>query len=236
MSNHKLYLRARSERTWPYSLGRPSRFFLPIAAVLLCSFMVAFAADPSPTLPTSAQSAPAPSAGSSPQFRYVKGRVLVQPRAGLSDDQFDKILRQHGGRRASKSQQLGVHVIELPATANEQAVVNALRSNPHIKFAELDRAAPPNLTVNDQYFPNEWHLTKNGAPTAWGTATGSGVIIAILDSGVDGSHPDLIANLVPGWNFYDNNSNTSDVQGHGTGVAGIAAAVGNDTIGVAGVS
>jgi hypothetical protein len=161
---------------------------------------------------------------------------LVQPRAGLSDDEFDKILRQHGGRRASLIPQIDVHVIELPATANEAAVVKALQSNPHIKFAELDQAAAPNLTTNDQYFTSEWHLSKIGAPTAWSTATGSGVVIAILDSGVDPSHPDLIANLVPGWNFYDNNSNTSDVQGHGTGVAGIAAAVGNNTIGVAGVS
>ena len=65
---------------------------------------------------------------------------------------------------------------------------------------------------------------------------GSGVTIAILDSGVLSTHPDLAANLVPGWNFFDNNSNTADVYGHGTQVAGAAAAISNNGVGVAGVA
>ena len=73
-------------------------------------------------------------------------------------------------------------------------------------------------------------------PAAWDTRTGGGVTIAILDSGVDTTHPDLEAQLVPGWNAYDNNSDTSDVFGHGTQVAGTAAAAGNNSIGVAGVA
>src|SRR4030095_937051 len=170
------------------------------------------------------------------QVRWVKGRVLVQPRAGLAEKHLDKILSEHGGRRVQRISQINTYIVELPEGANEAAVAKALSSHPHIKFAELDQAAAPNLMVNDQYFPNEWHLAKIDAPTAWGATAGSGVIIAILDSGVDSTHPDLIANLVPGWNFSDNNSNTSDVQGHGTAVAGIVSAVGNNSVGVAGVS
>ena len=60
--------------------------------------------------------------------------------------------------------------------------------------------------------------------------------IAILDSGVDAGHPDLQARLVPGWNFYDNNSNTADVHGHGTAVAGAAAASTNNAAGVAAIA
>ena len=60
--------------------------------------------------------------------------------------------------------------------------------------------------------------------------------IAILDSGVDGTHPDLVAQMVPGWNFYDNNSNTSDVYGHGTKTAGAAAATNNNGTGVAAIA
>ena len=67
-------------------------------------------------------------------------------------------------------------------------------------------------------------------------STGQGVTIAILDSGVDATHPDLANAVVPGWNFYDNNSNTADVFGHGTKVAGTAAASGNNAVGVAGVA
>jgi len=62
------------------------------------------------------------------------------------------------------------------------------------------------------------------------------VTIAILDSGIDPNHPDLSLQLVPGWNFYENNSNTSDVYGHGTKAAGAAAATGNNALGVASVA
>ena len=60
--------------------------------------------------------------------------------------------------------------------------------------------------------------------------------IAILDSGVDGTHPDLASQMVPGWNFYDGNADTSDVNGHGTAVAGAAAASSNNGLGVAAVA
>src|SRR5438552_1560015 len=58
-------------------------------------------------------------------------------------------------------------------------------------------------------------------------------ILAMTWTGVDSTHPDLSSQLVPGWNFIDNNSDTSDADGHGTAVAGAAAAASNDGIGVA---
>ena len=132
--------------------------------------------------------------------------------------------------------EINVHVIELPAQANEMAVIKALQANPHIKFAELDYLLDPSPGVNDPSFSSEWHLPNIAVPAAWDTRTGGGVTIAILDSGVGTTHPDLEAQLVPGWNAYDNNSDTSDVFGHGTQVAGTAAAAGNNSIGVAGVA
>jgi hypothetical protein len=99
-------------------------------------------------------------------------------------------------------------------------MVANLARNPHIQFAELDQLVAPSATVSDPGFSSEWHLPTISAPAAWDMSVGSGVTIAILDTGVDGSHPDLAGHIVPGWNFYDNNSNTSDVYGHGTAVAG----------------
>ena len=205
------------------SARRTAISFLTAAAVLL------------PPVAANAQGA-APTAQSSATMRIVKGRVLVGPRAGLSAAQLDRILAAHGGKRVQHLTAINVHVVELPATANEMAVVKALRANPHIKFAEPDAVLDPSLSVNDQYYSQEWHLPKIGVPAAWDTRTGTGVTIAILDSGVDAAHPDLTAQLVPGWNTYDNNNNTADVYGHGTQTAGTAGAAGNNTIGVASVA
>jgi subtilisin family serine protease len=167
---------------------------------------------------------------------HAAGRILVQPRAGLPLAELDKIIKAHGGRRLHEIKQINVHIIELPPQANAPAVAAALSKNRHLKFAELDGALKPALYPNDTYYANEWHLPKIGTPTAWDYAQGAGVTIAILDTGVDTSHPDLQSQIVPGWNFYDNNDNVADVLGHGTSVAGIAAAAGNNGAGVAAVS
>jgi len=166
---------------------------------------------------------------------FARGRILLMPRPGLPEAELAKIVGVHGGK-ARKITSSGLHVVELPPNASEQAVVNFLAHHPHLKFAELDQKVTANLTPNDPYFGSEWHAAKIGAPTAWDSSNGAGVTIAILDSGVDGTHPDLSAQMVPGWNFYDNNSNTSDVYGHGTQTAGTAAATNNNGMGVAAIA
>jgi subtilisin family serine protease len=166
---------------------------------------------------------------------FAKGRVLLMPRPGLPEAELAKIVSVHGGK-TTRITSSGLHVVELPPNASEQAVANLLAHNPHLKFAELDQKVIANLTPNDPYFGSEWHAAKIGAPTAWDSSSGAGVTIAILDSGVDGTHPDLSAQMVPGWNFYDNNSNTSDVYGHGTQTAGTAAATNNNGMGVAAIA
>ena len=181
-----------------------------------------FGADPTAVAPEAA--------------RWAKERLLVLPRAGLSDHQLDLMLRPHLARRMGHIERLNVHVIELPAGADEMAVARVLRKNPHFKFVELDRLRRPAFTPNDPTYASEWHEAKINAPAAWDYSTGQGVTIAILDSGVDATHPDLASAVVAGWNFYDNNSNTADVYGHGTEVAGAAAASGNNGVGVAGVA
>jgi len=167
--------------------------------------------------------------------QYARGRILVLPRAGLTDAEFARTLAPHGGK-GRKVGQSRLQVVDLPAGVSEKAVVEHLSRNPNVKFAELDRLVKPSFVSNDPYFGSEWHLSKVGASTAWDVSQGAGVVIAILDSGVDGSHPDLAAQMVPGYNFYDNNTNTADVNGHGTAVAGVAAATTNNATGVAGIA
>ena len=169
------------------------------------------------------------------QGEYVRGRVLVMPRAGLADAELGKIVGAHGGKARALGQSR-LFIVDLPPQASEAAVAQQLAHNPHLKFAELDRRIKPSFTANDPYLGSQWHTAKIGAASAWDFSQGAGIVVAILDSGVDGAHPDLSARMVSGWNFYDGNSNTADVLGHGTAVAGTAAASTNNGTGVAGVA
>ncbi len=175
------------------------------------------------------------SAHAAPPAEWAKGRVIVQARAGLSEAEVGKIAGTHGGkpRRIGKSD---LYIIDLPASASETAVHNLLAHNPKFKFAELDGKLAPTLVTNDPYLGSQWHLTKINAGVAWDSSTGAGITVAILDSGILSSHPDLAPILVPGWNFVDNNNNLTDVTGHGTTVAGAAAAIANNGLGVSGVA
>jgi len=170
---------------------------------------------------------------------FIRGRILVQFRAETLAMAAPDMIAEAGARDTGTLPGTGVHVIELQTGADEEALVRALQSRPEVEFAELDEIVPPaDLIPNDPWYANwEWHLRKIQAPTAWPTTEGSSnVVIAILDTGVDGTHEDLASKLVPGWNVYDNNSDTRDVNGHGTLVAGTAAASSNNAVGVASVA
>lgn len=167
---------------------------------------------------------------------FAEGRILVKPRAGLSDAQFDRILRRSQGRQTGRVGPLSVRIVQVPSQA-EEAVVRALSRNRHIEFAELDELVSPDQTIpNDPNYPNAWHLPQILAPTAWDTSLGAGVTIAILDTGVDALHLDLSTKLVAGWNSASGNTDTADIYGHGTKVAGTAGAESNNLLGVASVA
>jgi len=168
---------------------------------------------------------------------FVPGRILVEAKAGVSDAQLEATLAVHGSRSLGKLHRMKTHVMTVPPGLSEEKLLERLARHPHIEFAELDELLPVEATTtNDPLLSSQWHLTKIAANSAWQSTNGSGTIIAILDTGVDASHPDVAGQIVPGWNIYDNNADTSDVYGHGTAVAGAAAAAGNNATGIASVS
>lgn len=162
---------------------------------------------------------------------FAPGRILVMPKAGLPDAALQALVKQQGATRARGLGRSGLALVDLPPGLERQ-LVERLKRHPHVEFAELDERVSLQSS-NDPYLGSQWHLNRIGTPATWATSTGAGVTIAILDTGVDGNHPDLKERMVPGWNVYDGNSDTSDVKGHGTAVAGSAAATLNNGAGVA---
>jgi subtilisin family serine protease len=118
-----------------------------------------------------------------------------------------------------------------------------------------DEANTSGVFPNDEYFPMQWHLYNTGqsggtpgadirAPEAWEITTGDpNIVVAVLDCGVDTSHPDLINNLVAGYDFIENDPSPDPIypsplpnDAHGTACAGLIGAQGNNSIGVTGVT
>ncbi len=168
---------------------------------------------------------------------YVPGELLIQPKAGVADETLDKILAGHNTTIIGEIQQIRVKHIKVPAHALEKVKL-ALSNNPHIEFIEYNYIAETYATPNDPYYSStQWHLPKILTPNGWDITTGSNAVpIAILDTGVDSTHPDLSNKLLAGYNFAYGNTGTNDMGGHGTSVAGLAAAITNNATGVAGVA
>lgn len=132
---------------------------------------------------------------------------------------------------------LGVTRVQVPASS-VAALTKSLLADPSIGFVEPDARVGTSLTPNDPYssYSFEWGLQLIGAQSAWDISTGAnGPIIAVIDTGVDASHPDLGGRVLPGIDLVNGDNNANDDNGHGTHVAGIIAASGNNGIGGAGV-
>lgn len=160
-------------------------------------------------------------------------RLLVQPRPGFSEARLDTLLRGMGASRTGRIEAINVVQLRVPEHARDR-VLAALQRNPHISFAEPDRLVPLQaVTPNDPYYDDAWHLPKIEAPTAWETARGDAQVVAVLDTGVDPDHPELSGKLVSGHNSASGDGDTSDVNGHGTQVAGVVGAASDNGEGVA---
>ena len=228
---HRQRPRAQPERgAWPAII-----FF--VSLMLLLGGILATAGASSAAGGVSAASG-APAGGEAlprrgpPEFE----RVLLKARPGVSEDRVQRLIQENKGRAVGRIDAIGVHVIEVPAHAAE-AVVRAMNRRIEIEFAEVDEWLEPEEALpNDPRYKDAWHLPKIDTPLAWTMAKGDGVVVAVLDTGVQTSHPDYVGKLVPGWNTVTSKSNdVNDVHGHGTRVSGSIGAATDNAEGIAAV-
>ena len=161
-------------------------------------------------------------------------QILVKFKPDVTLPEAAQIHRQLGGRVKETIPGIGVQVVMVPkGQAKEKA--KAYSSNARVAYAEPDFVAEVMASPNDPWFGNQWGMVKVQSPQAWDVTVGSPSIkIAILDTGVDLDHPDLAGKIISNINF-STSGTVDDVYGHGTHVAGIAAAITNNGIGVAGL-
>lgn len=166
----------------------------------------------------------------------IVDELLIQVKAGVPKGRIGEALRAYSASIEEELPQLRIKRIKVPAHTLKRAK-DALWKNPHIEFVEENFIAEGSAIPNDLFYASQWHLPKISAPEAWEITTGSNdEPIAIIDSGVDPTHPDLTYKLIPGYNFLSENTDTRDVLGHGTAVAGVAAALANNLDGVTGIA
>ncbi|HOD55395.1 MAG TPA: S8 family peptidase, partial [Candidatus Cloacimonadota bacterium] len=145
-------------------------------------------------------------------------------------------------------QLFNIYKLKTSSGTDIKKAVEELSRNNNIEYAEPNYIARIAVNPNDEYFSNQWGLHNTGqyhlpdadidAPEAWEIETGdSTLIIAIIDTGIDYGHPDLMNKIVStGYDFVNNDNDAMDDNGHGSHVAGIAAASTNNGIGIAGVA
>jgi subtilisin family serine protease len=215
---------------------------------------------------------------------YVPDQIVVQFNTNSSsDEQVQSEVYQRISDQTDLNIQiideskivLGLKLVEIVNCTNLDYAIEIFRQQPEIQFAEKNYLIKIQNIPNDTYYGNLWGLNNTGkkdqsgnigkigadisAQKAWDITTGSEtIIVAVIDTGVDINHPDLMNNIwtnpneipnngidddnngfiddVNGWNFSENNNDVSDPEGHGTHCAGIIGAVGNNSLGVTGVN
>jgi serine protease len=166
---------------------------------------------------------------------------------------------------------LGADVIRVDRKLDRvdaETLMRQIAADPNVEYVEIDARMYPTVLPNDPRFSEQWHYFNTPAgvnlPNAWDKSTGSGVVVAVIDTGIT-PHSDLSANTVAGYDFITNTASSRDGNGrdgnpndegdwtsavgecgagsrvansswHGTHVAGTVAALTNNAVGVAGVA
>jgi len=179
--------------------------------------------------------------------RYVPGQLIVKLRPGkFTDAGLSSMSARHQVQVRGRINRLRIALVTLPPGADLGAAQATLRSDADVESVGLNyvyelfggepQTVAPKEFTNDPLAFQQWGNRQIGLwklPSTVFPATAP--IVAVVDTGVDRTHPDLAGRVLLGPDYFDGDMDPMDTWGHGTHVAGIAAAI-NNNIGVAGVS
>jgi subtilisin family serine protease len=189
----------------------------------------------------------------SPTQAFVPGEAIVRFKPGLATKAREALLDAGGATLDEELLLPGAALVNLASGESVSAAVAALEAGAGVLDAQPNYVYYADATPSDPFFNLLWGLQNAGqpvdgrwgladadidAPEAWDLTTGTDAVkVAVVDSGIEYDHPDLVGNVVgPGWDFYSGDSDPRDENGHGTHVAGTIGANGDNGIGVTGVN
>jgi thermitase len=214
-----------------------------VLAVIVVSVVLATASAQTVSAPPS--SARTLTTGGSPGSIRA-GHILVRFKTSPGQDVTDQLNAAFGAKVVGKVDKIGVTHIQTSPEAG-LALLDNLRKRSDVEFAEFDSPvqAIQTFVPDDTYYTTaytsshygsvaQWGPPAVSAPAAWGVTPGDpSIVIAIVDTGVDDTHPDLASKIVGEYSYVGNSA--KDGFGHGTHCAGIAAAATNNNVGIAGM-
>jgi len=232
---------------------RPAFLRIPVFAALIAS-VLPISAGPFRNSPSFSFLGPA--SGPETDDPYVPGQILVKFKSDVPAAYRAATLVLNNSRAVGLISALDVYKVEIPAGASVEEKAAAFAGDPGVLFAEPNYIGRAAITPNDNLFKYQYALANTGqaigdvpgspqgkidadikAPQGWEESRGDdSVMIAIIDSGVDLTHPDLVGKIAgPGRDFVNDDFDATDDLYHGTAVAGIAAADTDNAEGIAGV-
>jgi thermitase len=165
---------------------------------------------------------------------YATDHILVKFKTGIDVMSAQAAHSKQGTAIVKQIGSSGIQIVKVPSGSVSQQLASYRRDS-SVEYAEPDYVVKAIGTPDDRLFSDQWGLTKIQAQEAWDVTTGNpNIKIAILDSGIDQDHEDLAAKITTNQNF-TSSTTVDDLYGHGTFVAGIAAAITNNGGGIAGV-
>jgi serine protease len=175
----------------------------------------------------------------------IPGEIVVDAKDDLDPSALARLASDYGLRftPTALEAETKIELAEV-SPSEERALLDRLASDPRGEDAEPLARVQAFFAPNDPLMKEQWHLERIGAARAWDFATGRGVTVAVVDTGIAcetygpyNKGSDLASTeCVPGWNFVASNEHANDDQGHGTHVAGTIAQSTNNGLGAAGVA